>query len=150
MHPTDRRTARAPGAIRFKRYVAGTGWPLAAYLVSVIVAALLSRHMAPGWLRALASMLPLPAIVWLARAELLRLRRCDELRQRIELEAMAIAFSISFGTIVMLALLDVFGTLHITLTAVSLFMTACWIGTQLWVRARYRYACVETDDEEDR
>ncbi|MGA9341119.1 MAG: hypothetical protein WBV61_02145 [Rhodanobacteraceae bacterium] len=117
------------------------GWPLAAYVVSVIGAALLTKHMTPGIPRILASALPLPALLWVACAELLRLRKYDELRQRIELEGMSIAFSISYGTIAMLALLDAFGTLKADLTAVLVFMTVCWIGAQIWVRTRYQWTC---------
>ena len=133
-----------------RKYATTVGWAGAAYLASVIAAALLTKHMGPGGLRVLVSALPLPAILWLAWANLLRLRRHDELRQRIELEAMSIAFAVSFGTVAMLALFDAFGTFTVSLTAVTLFMTACWFGAQVWVRTRYRYACFEPDDTTSR
>lgn len=133
-----------------RKYATTVGWPGAAYLVSVIVAAMLTKHVAPGGLRVLVSALPLPAILWLARANLLRLRRLDELRQRIELEAMSIAFAVSFGTVAMLALFDAFGTFTVSLTAVTLFMTVCWFGAQIWVRTRYRYTCFAPDDTTSR
>ena len=42
----------------------------------------------------------------LTRAEPMRLRRRDELRQRIEMEAMTIAFALSFGLVAMLTFFD--------------------------------------------
>ncbi|MFC5489072.1 hypothetical protein [Dokdonella soli] len=127
--------------------MAAVGWPAAAYVLSTIVAALLTKHMQPGWPRMLAAALPLPAIMWLAHAELMRLRRCDELRQRIELEAMTIAFALSFCLILMLALLDLFGAIHVTIFAAAMLMTLCLLGAHWWVRARYRYGCPPRDGE---
>ena len=135
---------------QLKRYVADVadvGWPSAAYFASVIAAALLTRHVAPGTPRLLLAALPLPAILWLARAELLRLRRRDELRQRIELEAITAAFSVSFCLVIMLTFLKQFAEVDIGIEVVALLMGACWIGSQTWVRARYRYGWCEEKQE---
>lgn len=132
---------------QLRRYVADVGWQTAAYFASVIVAALLTKHMQPGELRLLAAALPIPSILWLAQAELRRLRRRDELRQRIELEAMAAAFSVSFCLIVMLTFLKMFADVDTGIEIVALLMGACWIGAQTWVRARYRYGWCEEKPE---
>ncbi len=133
---------------QFSRYVAAMAWPTAVYFLSVIVAALLTKRMDPGWPRMLVAALPLPAIVWLAQAELVRLQRRDELRQRIEQEAMTIAFATSFCVVAMLAFLDLFGALTISVPGVALLMALCWIGAQCWVRARYRYSWLQRDEDE--
>ena len=121
------------------RYVADVGWPTAAYFASVLLAGWLTRQLEPGALRVAVAALPLPALAWMARAELMRLRRRDELRQRIEMEAMTIAFALSLGLVAMLAFFDLFGVFAVRLPAVAVLMTACWSGAHLWVRARYRY-----------
>ena len=132
---------------QLRRYMAAVGWPTVAYLVSALAAALLTKHMAPGWLRAMVAILPLPSILWLAHAELLRLRRHDELRQRIELEAMTTAFSVSFCLVVMLTFLDLFGVIKVDIVAVAMLMVVCWIGAHIWVRTRYYYSCLQADKE---
>src|SRR5690606_8182613 len=124
---------------RYQRYLLDMGPVTSFYIASVIVAGVLSKRMDPGGLRILIAMIPLPSIAWMAYAEMRRLRRRDELRQRIEVEAMTIAFSISFCVIVMLTFLDLFGALKTTLPVAALIMGACWLGAQIWVRLHYRY-----------
>lgn len=124
---------------RYKRYSIDMGPVTLFYIASVVAAAVLSKRLDPGVLRILAAMIPLPSIVWMAYAEMRRLRRRDELRQRVEVEAMTIAFSVSFCVIVMLTFLDLFGALKTTVPVAGLIMGVCWLGAQIWVRLRYRY-----------
>ena len=124
---------------RWKRYLIDMGPVTLFYIASVFVAGVVSKRMEPGGLRILVAMIPLPSIVWMAYAEMRRLRRRDELRQRVEVEAMTIAFSVSFCVIVMLAFLDLFGALKTTIPVAGLIMSICWAGAQIWVRLRYRY-----------
>jgi len=124
---------------RWKRYLIDMGPVSAFYLASVIVAALLTRRIDPGPLRILAALVPLPSIALMAWAEMRRLRRRDELRQRVEVEAMTIAFSVSFCVIAMLSFLDLFGALKTSLPVAGIIMAACWLAAQIWVRLRYHY-----------
>ena len=124
---------------RWKQYLIDMGPVTLFYIASVCIAGVVSKRMDPGSLRILAAMIPLPSIVWMAYAEMRRLRRRDELRQRVEVEAMTIAFSISFCVIVMLTFLDLFGALKTTIPVAGLIMAVCWAGAQIWVRLRYRY-----------
>lgn len=149
MRALIRRGRRAVRGAGIKRYVTEIGWPGAAYFASVIAAALLTRHMAPNTLRVLVAALPLPAILWLARAELLRLRRRDELRQRIELEAMTAAFSVSVGGVLMLTFLKLFADVDTGIEVVALLMGVCWFGAQCWARARYRYCWLHAHEEQE-
>jgi uncharacterized membrane protein YfcA len=132
-----------------RQYLADTGRPASAYFASVIVAALLAKQIDPGWLRTMVALLPLPSILWMARAELARLRRRDELRQRIELETMTIAFSVSFCLMAMLTFLDMFGAFKATIATAFMLMAVSWIGAQLWVRMRYRYWWGESEQDEE-
>lgn len=130
------------------RYLRDVGPATACYFISVAIAALLSKRVELFWLRTLVAMLPLPAIAWLAWAEFARLRRRDELRQRIELEAMTIGFSVSMFGIVMLAFFDLFGIVKLDFPVAALIMAACWSGAQLWVRMRYRYWWSDAEPED--
>ena len=84
----------------------------------------------------------------MAWVELRRLRRRDELRQRIELEAMTIAFAISFGIVAGLTFIGLYGAITLPLHVAAFVMAACWIGAQLWVRARYGYWWRQDGEEE--
>lgn len=131
------------------RYFAMMALPTTAYFASVLLATWLIRGVEPGALRTALALLPVPAILWMAHTELRRLRRRDELRQRIELEAMTIAFSLSFCAIATLALLDLFGVFDVRLPFATVVMAACWTGAQWWVRARYRYGWLPPDTGDD-
>lgn len=133
---------------QWTRYLADVGLPTLAYLLSVVLSALLAERLQPGPWRMLAAALPVPAIAWLAYAEWKRLRRRDELRQRIELEAMTIGFGVSFGVVVALVFLDLNGDVNIPLHVAAFVMAACWMGAQIWVRARYRYGWLQSDRDE--
>ena len=124
---------------RWKRYMIDVGPPMLFVIASVIVAGVVSKRMDPGVLRILVAMIPLPSIVWAVYAEMRRLRRRDELRQRIEVEAMAIAYLVSLGVILMLTFLDKFGGLEIPLPLPALVMCVCGLVAHIWVRLRYRF-----------
>jgi hypothetical protein len=66
---------------------------LGLYLLATFGSVLLAPHAAasPAWQRMLIALLPLPAIVWMMTALLRRLLRKDELEQRVDLMAIAIA-----------------------------------------------------------
>jgi hypothetical protein len=122
-----------------RRYLADTGLATLAYFASVIAAALLSKQVDSLLPRVLVGALPLPALAWMAWVELTRLRRRDELRQRIELEAMTIAFAMSFGIVAALTFISLYGAIELPFHVAAFIMAACWFGAQVWVRARYRY-----------
>ena len=132
----------------WQRYLIDTGPPTIAYVASVVASALICKQMEPGVLRVLMAMLPVPAIAWMAHAEIMRLRRRDELRQRIELEAMTAAFAVSFGLVVMLTFLNLHGAIVVPIEVAAVLMAVCWVGAQFWVRARYRYWWHQPDNEE--
>ncbi|MFZ2236892.1 MAG: hypothetical protein WAV67_11010, partial [Dokdonella sp.] len=89
-----------------RRYIADCGPASFAFFASVIAAMMLAKRVEPGVVRILVCLIPLPSVLWLAWAEIQRLRRRDELRQRIEVEAIAIAFAMSFIIVVTLTFLE--------------------------------------------
>ena len=124
---------------RWKRYMIDVGPPTLFLVASVIVAGVVGKRMDPGVLRIIVAMIPLPSIVWMAYTEVRRLRRRDELRQRIEVEAMTIAFLVPLGVVLMLTFLDSFGGLKIPLSVAAMVMCVCGLGAHFWVRLRYRF-----------
>ena len=60
-----------------------------------------------GWLRVALSLAPLPAFAWFLRDFVRYLRGLDELEQRIQLEALAIAFPLTLMLIMTLGLLQI-------------------------------------------
>jgi hypothetical protein len=132
----------------FARYIRDVGPASAAYVLSVVGAALLVKEVDTYWLRVLVAAIPLPAIAWLAWAEFSRLRRRDELRQRVELEAMTIAFSVSLFGILMLGYFEMFGVFQVGMQTAAIFMLMCWFGAQLFVRMRYRYWWSDADSSD--
>ncbi len=131
------------------QYLIDAGPASLCYFAAVIVSALVTKQMEPGLLRLLVAALPLPAILWMAWAELRRLRKRDELRQRIELEAMTVAFAMSFGLVITLTFLDMNGAIDVPITIAGLLMAVCWGGAQMWVRMRYHYWWSETEKEQE-
>ena len=91
---------------QLRRYIADTGPASLTFFASVIGAMLLAKRVEPGLVRVLVCLIPLPSVLWLAWVEISRLRRRDELRQRIEVEAIAIAFAMSFVIVVTLTFLE--------------------------------------------
>lgn len=130
-----------------RRYLVDIGPPTLCYFVSVAVAMLLAKRIEPGFLRMLACLLPLPSVIWLAWAEIRRLGRRDELRRRIEVEAITVAFALSFGVIVTLTFLELGNAMTIPLpfATAGVLMSACWVIAHIIVRSRYRYWCVLSD-----
>ena len=130
-----------------RRYLIDMGPASLFYFVSVAVAMLLAKRLDPGVPRLLACLLPLPSILWLAWAEIRRLSRRDELRQRIEIEAITLAFILSFCLIVTLTFLELGKALTLTMpfTTMGFLMSFCWFIAHVVVRSRYRYWCVLSD-----
>lgn len=61
----------------------------------------------PEWLKLAVSLAPLPAFAWFLRDFVRYLRALDELEQRIQLEALAIAFPLTLMLIMTLGLVQV-------------------------------------------
>lgn len=124
-----------------------TYWLMAAfsYLLAVFISVWLLRHVlsdAGGALRTLVALLPLAPITWLVTLTVQKMLTEDELQQRINLEAIAIAsLALSLGTLT-LSLLMVAGVVTISgRTALTWIFPALWIGygfARHWAARRYR------------
>lgn len=130
-----------------RRYLVEVGPATLFYFVSVTIAMLLAKRMDPGLPRLLVCLMPLPSIICLAWAEIRRISRRDELRRRIEVEAITVAFVLSFGVLVTLTFLELGKalTLPMPFATAALLMSACWIIAHIIVRSRYQYWGVLSD-----
>lgn len=130
-----------------RRYLLDVGPASLFYFASVAIAMIFAKRVDPGLPRLLVCLLPLPSILWLAWAEIRRLSRRDELRQRIEVEAITLAFLLSFCGIITLTFLELGKalTLSMPFATMGLLMSFCWAVAHIVVRSRYRYWCVFSD-----
>ena len=84
-----------------------------AFAVTYIVALMTSRAALPIGAKAVISLAAIAAFIWFVRAELELIRRLDELQQRIQLEALAFAFPVSVGVLMLIGLTQRFLTLPV-------------------------------------
>jgi len=116
------------------------------YLIEVLPAlaliaiwAVLSSQVATGWPRIAVALLPLGAIGWMFAAMLRRLLGKDELEQRIELIAIAIASACVGLASLGWALLESVGAVaHGSLFYVLPGLIAVYGAVKLWALWRYR------------
>lgn len=95
----------ASGAARVVR-VTHTRTALVVWAVLYFGARIVIESVEPGWLKLAVSLVPLPAFAWFLRDFVLYLRGLDELEQRIQLEALAIAFPLTLMLIMTLGLVQ--------------------------------------------
>jgi hypothetical protein len=106
MNSTDTRSAASP-ATRPALIAA------AAFAVTYIAALAASRAALPIGVKAGISLAAVAGFIWLVAAELRLIRRLDELQRRIQLEALAFAFPVSVGLLLLLGLFQRFMTLPV-------------------------------------
>jgi hypothetical protein len=76
---------------------------------------------------------------WCGWIEFRHLKRCDELRRRLELEAMMLAFISAAGIILTLFFANAMKLLDVPFSAALMVMMGCYLVCQVWARLRYRY-----------
>lgn len=76
---------------------------------------------------------------WCGWIEFRHLRQCDELRRRLALEAMMLAFISATGIILTLFFANAMKLLDVPFSAALLVMMGCYVVCDIWARLRYRY-----------
>jgi len=76
---------------------------------------------------------------WCGWVEFRHLRQCDELRRRLALEAMMLAFISAAGIILTLFFANAMKLLDVPFSAALLVMLGCYVVCEIWARLRYRY-----------
>lgn len=121
-----------------RRYWWASALLMLAYLPTVIFAMSKVESIQSPPLRALAALSPMPFVLGFAYIEYLRIRRTDELRQRMELEAGLIGLIVSILALTALGLLDNAGVIKLPLLFAPPFMCVAYIGAQIWAHRHYR------------
>ena len=121
-----------------KRYLLELMGSIAAYAIVLIISNfLLNNHIGGAGMQPVIALLPMLPAVGVIIAVIRHLKRIDELEQRIQLEALAIAFMatafITFGY----GFLENVGFPHISWFAVWPIMVVLWIIGQAIARRRY-------------
>lgn len=122
-----------------KRYLVEFGASLALYILLLIVSLrLLAQGVQPQGARIAVSLLPMLAAVPLCAAVVRQLGRIDELQRKIQLEALALAFTgtalLTFGY----GFLENAGLPRLTMFAVWPLMAALWVLGLALGHLRYR------------
>jgi hypothetical protein len=121
-----------------RRYWWATALLMAGYVPVLLLAIETAPRIASPWLRGLAALAPVPFLAGFAWLEYARIRRTDELRQRMELEAGLLALVASVLLTTVLGLLDKAGVVRLPLLAAAPLACALYVGAQAWAHRRYR------------
>lgn len=89
-------------------------------------------------LRAAAALSPMPFLLAAIYLEYRRIRRTDELRQRMELEAGLLGLVASILVVTALGLLDSAGLVKLPLLLAAPAMCAVYIAAQVWAHRHYQ------------
>ncbi len=111
---------------------------LAGYVPTIAFALSKMESIHSPTLRALAALSPMPFIAGFVYIEYLRVRRTDELRQRMELLAGVIGFVVATLVLMALGLLDRVGVVHVPLVMAAPIMCGIYALAQIWAHRRYR------------
>lgn len=121
-----------------KRYLRDVSLPMLLLSVVLALMSLFAKQVDPagriGFLLALTL-----CYGWMGWTEFRHLRQCDELRRRLELEAMMLAFIASIGVLLLLFFADSLKLLVVPFAAAPLTLGGCYMACVLWTRLRYRY-----------
>ena len=89
-------------------------------------------------LRALIALSPMPFVLGFVYVEYTRIRRTDELRQRVELEAGLIGLVVSILVLTALGLLDNAGVIELPLLLAAPLMCVFYFCAQIWAHRHYQ------------
>lgn len=120
-----------PEEVKWYHYVRTPGTTAAGpWAVAWVASTVLLQVLAPsGALRVGIALIPLPFFVLFLRRLIMHMRSVDELQRRIQLEALAIAFSLTMATLTTLGLLQTAG----------IEPEGGWSLTSLWIYAGMLY-----------
>ena len=122
----------------FERYARAMWLPMTVLMVVVALFGLFARDLAPaGKVLALAAVMA--SYGWAGWAEFRHMQRMDELRRRIEMEAMVLAFIASLGSTLLMSFAIYLNLVAMPFLLAPQVLAGCYLLAQLWARVRYRY-----------
>ena len=121
-----------------RNYLRAVWLPAVALIVSIGLYAAAAHRLGPGG-RVAALVLMMACYVWAGWAEFRHMQRMDEMRRRLEMEAMVLAFIAGTGVILALYLAQAARLATVPFAAAPLTLWCCYVLAHLWARLRYRY-----------
>lgn len=121
-----------------RRYWIVSALLMGAYIPTVILAMSKMESVQSPLLRALGALTPMPFVLAAVYLEYRRIRRTDELRQRMELEAGLLGLVVSILVVMALGLLDGAGVVKLPLLMAAPVMCVAYIGAQVWAHRHYK------------
>ncbi|EMN1929867.1 hypothetical protein RVV18_004322 [Burkholderia ambifaria] len=121
-----------------KRYLVEFTFALLAYLVAVLFSTWLMRGMDSGAGRIAVSLIPVVPMIAMALVVIRQLRRLDELAQRIQLNALGIAFVCTALITFSYGFLEVAGLPRLSMFMVWPIMAGVWLIATLLGTRRYQ------------
>jgi hypothetical protein len=122
----------------FKRYARAMWLPTSVLLLLVAAFGALQRQLPPAG-KAAGLVVLMAAYGWVGWAEFRHMQRMDEMRRRIEMEAMVLAFIASVGTCLAMFFADQLKLVSVPFVAAPAVLAGCYVLAHLWARLRYRY-----------
>lgn len=121
-----------------KRYARAMWLPMSVLIVVIALFGAVARHLPPaGKLAALAVVMA--SYGWAGWAEFRHMQGMDEMRRRLEMEAMVLAFIASLGSTLLMSFLVSLKLVAIPFVLAPSVLAVCYVLAQLWARLRYRY-----------
>lgn len=121
-----------------RRYARRLWLPTTVMLVVVVLFLRYARQLSPaGKLIAAAALLA--SYAWTGWAEFRHMQLMDEMRRRLEMEAMVLAFIAGTGIVLAMFLLNALKLVAMPFAAAPMALFGCYVLAQLWARLRYRY-----------
>ncbi|UGB38302.1 hypothetical protein [Frateuria soli] len=121
-----------------RRYARRLWLPTTVMLVVVVLFLRYARELSPaGKLIAAAALLA--SYAWTGWAEFRHMQLMDEMRRRLEMEAMVLAFIAGTGIVLGMFFLNALKLVAMPFAAAPMALFGCYVLAQLWARLRYRY-----------
>ncbi|MCX7512614.1 hypothetical protein [Frateuria sp. STR12] len=121
-----------------KRYARAMWLPMTVLIVVIALFGTVAPHLAPeGKVVALAVVMA--SYGWAGWAEFRHMQRMDEMRRRIEMEAMVLGFIASLGSTLLLSFAVMLKLAAIPFELAPIVLVGCYLLAHLWARVRYRY-----------
>lgn len=121
-----------------RRYWWTSGLLMLGYVPAMVLAMSKPSAIQPPAVRALLALAPMPFLVGFLWIEFQRIRRTDELRQRVELMAGMAGLVTSVVLLMALGLLDRAGVVDIPLVMAAPVVCTAYVIAQVWAHRRYR------------
>lgn len=121
-----------------KRYALAMWLPTTVLIVVIVLFTAIAPGLAPAG-KVLALAVVIASYGWAGWAEFRHLQSMDEMRRRLEMEAMVLGFIASLGTTLLMSFLGFLKLATIPFAVAPSVMAGCYLLAQLWARLRYRY-----------